>query len=363
MIKKIYYIIGWEQFANDAVQARTAAWTSSAAKHNLEFCFYGLRSPILRENNYKNIYIRIVITLVNAIFMLVRCCFSKFEKDAIVIISSPPFFSAFCAGFILNIRRISFSVEVRDPYPRTFFDVGLISEQSLFTKYLQKMERFLYSKAKNIIVTDLFDKLPELSEFSGKIYHCLNGINKEDIHQLNDLPFLQKLKRNKELGLINIVSLGRIGMMQDRKRLIVEINEALNSDKIGSVIMIGDFIDIQSDKLIKLGRINSHKIHSYLKLCDVGLNYKARNISGDVNIPIRVYEFLAAGLIIRGSFSSVMRDYLMANGVDLKYFSDCETEILGSCLDRAGEPRKSLIFERSKYMSVFIERCINEGNA
>ena len=106
----------------------------------------------------------------------------RFGESPDVILASSPHPFAGLAGYVLaKLKRAGFIFEVRDLWPQTFVDIGGYSNRSLVVKLLRVLERFLYHRAKKIIVL-----LPNASEYitrlgipDSKIVYIPNGISPE----------------------------------------------------------------------------------------------------------------------------------------------------------------------------------------
>ncbi|MEP9373755.1 glycosyltransferase family 4 protein [Mesorhizobium sp. KR1-2] len=82
----------------------------------------------------------------------------RVRRPDVVIATSPQFFTA-CAGYLASrLRRAPFIFELRDLWPESIRAVGAM-RQSLILDWLEKLELFLYRKAKIIIpVTNAFKR-------------------------------------------------------------------------------------------------------------------------------------------------------------------------------------------------------------
>jgi len=69
----------------------------------------------------------------------------------VVIGSSPHLLTLFTAYQLARRYRAPFVMEVRDLWPQTIIDMGVLSERNPVIKALQFLERFLYRRAKRII--------------------------------------------------------------------------------------------------------------------------------------------------------------------------------------------------------------------
>ena len=80
------------------------------------------------------------------------------KKPDLVIGTSPQFFTV-CAAYLVSLfKRIPFVFELRDIWPESIKAVGAMND-SIIIKLLEKIELFLYRKAKMIVsVTHAFKK-------------------------------------------------------------------------------------------------------------------------------------------------------------------------------------------------------------
>jgi glycosyltransferase involved in cell wall biosynthesis len=103
------------------------------------------------------------------------------EKPDVILASSPHPFAGL-AGYLLSRRKkAAFIFEVRDLWPQTLVEIGGYSHKSLTVKLLRALERFLYRKAKKIVV--LPPNAPEYITRLGipgdKIVRIPNGVSPE----------------------------------------------------------------------------------------------------------------------------------------------------------------------------------------
>jgi glycosyltransferase involved in cell wall biosynthesis len=103
------------------------------------------------------------------------------EKPDVILASSPHPFAGL-AGHLLSRRKESkFIFEVRDLWPQTLVEIGGYSHRSPVVAFLRILERFLYRRAKKIVVL-----LPEAPKYitglgipADKIVYIPNGVSFE----------------------------------------------------------------------------------------------------------------------------------------------------------------------------------------
>jgi glycosyltransferase involved in cell wall biosynthesis len=72
-------------------------------------------------------------------------------RHDMIIVSSPPLFSAFSGLIGSFVKRSQFVLDVRDLWPDAAVDLGMVKPDSLSVKILSSLERICYRKAKKII--------------------------------------------------------------------------------------------------------------------------------------------------------------------------------------------------------------------
>lgn len=115
----------------------------------------------------------------------------KFKERPDVILASSPHPFAGLAGYILSWRkRAKFIFEVRDLWPQVFVEIGSYSEKGLVVRLMRFLEKFLYRKAKKIVVVP-----PEAAKYitrlgipAERIVPIPNGVNMELFAGASELP-------------------------------------------------------------------------------------------------------------------------------------------------------------------------------
>jgi glycosyltransferase involved in cell wall biosynthesis len=74
------------------------------------------------------------------------------ERPDVILASSPHPFAGLTGYILSRIKKAGFIFEVRDLWPRTLVDIGGYKEKSLTVRLLGVLERFLYRKARRIVV-------------------------------------------------------------------------------------------------------------------------------------------------------------------------------------------------------------------
>ena len=118
----------------------------------------------------------------------------ELEKPDVIVGSSVHPFAAWSGAILAKRFRVPFVFEVRDLWPQTLVDLGRLSEKSLITKLLRKLEKWLYDRADRIVVL-----LPKADEYivplgipKYKIVWIPNGVELEDYAAPAPLPIRER---------------------------------------------------------------------------------------------------------------------------------------------------------------------------
>lgn len=96
--------------------------------------------------------------------MLLPSVTKGLERPDVIVGSSVHPFAAWSGAILAKRLRVPFVFEVRDLWPQTLVDLGRLREESLITKVLRKLEKWLYDRADRIVVL-----LPQADEYIGPL--------------------------------------------------------------------------------------------------------------------------------------------------------------------------------------------------
>lgn len=294
----IYLCVASSINQRNAIEARIKTWHRCFINGGFISYIVSIEKNMLVEKSSDSIFKRAFKTIISSIyfqFLLLK----KFRvKDAIYIFSSPPFLPAAISALLCIVFRKRYIFEVRDPYPRLFWESGLISKSNIIIKILHRLESYIYKNAQTIIVTDYFNSLDEFVLHSNNITIVLNGAYNK---------FKGKNKNFKNS--LNICHLGRMGKFQNSIILDNEIDQLISNKEINSINFIGDSYKENKAKINNIGRVNPEIIQDKLSDFDIGLSFRSDDKSSDLNIPIRIYEYLNAGMCVRSNRTFALESY------------------------------------------------------
>lgn len=122
---------------------------------------------------------RRVINMLSYSFRVIPLGIRLGESPDVILASSPHPFAGLAGWFLAKLKKAKFIFEVRDLWPQTFVEIGGYSNKSLVVKLLRILEKFLYQRAKRIVVL-----LPKAADYvtglgipSNKVVYIPNGVS------------------------------------------------------------------------------------------------------------------------------------------------------------------------------------------
>lgn len=321
--KLITLCVGCSTSKADAINARFLGWQQAAAEEGIDVKVIDLNIGMLQEIGVTNFVQRGFIAVAASFVMFFKAL--TIPPQSLTIISTPPFFAAFATSLALRIRKCSYVVDVRDPYPRMFIDAGLFQENSLLGRAMQWMERRIYLGATFLTSTDYFDQLQEFSEHLDKYFLVMNGAvsDRSDFtteKSVTETLPSSELAKVSPVHAISVIHLGRIGEMQDQAMLCEELEVFLASNRVEKILFVGDrFQALKDSKITNIGYVPPSEVANIIATCQIGLNYKKRTQGGELNVPIRVFEYLNQGLIVRSNYTYGISRFIQDNGLDANF--------------------------------------------
>jgi glycosyltransferase involved in cell wall biosynthesis len=137
--------------------------------------FVWLKTTSYKKNNYKRI-----LNMFSYLFRMLTVA-HKFPKPEVIIGSSVHPFAVIAAWLLSKKYKAKFIFEVRDLWPQTPIDMGVIKPNGIIAKLMYTWEKFMYKRADKIIV--LLPNAKKYIEGKGisaeKVVWIPNGVNLE----------------------------------------------------------------------------------------------------------------------------------------------------------------------------------------
>lgn len=292
------YISSGDMNQQDALGVRIKSWQDHATRYNLKSTFICSNSSF--DNNNSHIVLRIFDQVKNMILLFVKVMLHyRCVRDAkLVIISWPPYIPVLLSTCIVAQLNKNMVIEVRDPYPDVIADKYHSLFISLILKGMRYLNNYIFSRAKFILITDLYSRLESMINFKEKCIFSPNG--SLGLEYVTTKQFGCKLR---------VVHLGKIGKFQDLARLSAAVNQLNSINIIETIDFIGDEPPKKLSHLSKvryLGYVKPEQIYSKLSTYDIGISFRDASVNSDLNIPVRVFEYAQARLAILTNQSSGM---------------------------------------------------------
>jgi colanic acid biosynthesis glycosyl transferase WcaI len=224
------------------------------------------------------------------------------DPQDIIIASSPPIFVAVIGYALSRIKRLPFIFEVRDLWPESIIQVGGV-RNSLIIGILKWLERFLYNRAKYIVVvTESFRTyITAMGQPADKISIIKNGVDIDFFKP--DPSHVQKYdKKAFQVGYV-----GNHGMAQGLNTLL-EAAEILQPRSNIIFRLVGD--GAEKPRLRELARAKEltniefldsvskqELVHIYMELDVVVVPLRKLELFAGV-IPSKIFEIMAMQKVI-----------------------------------------------------------------
>lgn len=250
------------------------------------------------------------------------------RKPDLVIGTSPQFFTACAAYTVSFLKRIPFIFELRDIWPESIKAVGAMKD-SLIIRLLEKIELFLYRKARLIVsVTHSFKHILISRGIAGdKIKVITNGVDASRFFQLEkdaDLVTRYHLEGQFVAGYV-----GTHGMAHHLETILkaAAIAQA-NSDNIkfillgngarkAELIKLADQMELNN--VIFIDSVPKAEVPRYWSLLDVSIIHLKKMELFTSVIPSKLFECMAMGIPVLHGVAGESADIVNDNKVGLVF--------------------------------------------
>lgn len=235
-------------------------------------------------DNTRGIAYRLIFELMYSIETFIRLLFIKSDY---YYITSPSFFNCIASACYCTVFNKKYIVDVRDDYPRVFFDTGLIKEHSLVGRFLSWVEKKIYDNSYLVVAATegLFKNIRKV--YDGELYLLRNGFSESVfIYNAEKYPiFTLVLHGNLSSfqGIDIIIELGKLLEKYDHNVQILVIGKGSDDYKLQNCT---------TGTIKYLGPKPHHEIASIIQKAHIGLSLrKGGKISEDA-FPVRAYEYI-----------------------------------------------------------------------
>lgn len=277
-----------------------------APKHEIhrEVEIFRVRGTTLDKNV---LFFRLINMLTHGWSVFFNALFKIKKADEVLTVSAPPSLP-FLAAAAAKIKGVEYSVIIHDKYPEILIAVKKTKSDSFFIKTFNRLNRWLYSNAKKIIVVgrDMEDvvsrQLNQKNRTENKIAVIPNWAALEEIEPRpraeNEL--LKKLGIEDKFVFLYA---GNMGHPQDVESIIECAAKLRDHDEIRFIFIGGGvkrkWLEAEIEKndlknVYLLDPMPREEQTTFLNACDVGFVSLVNKMYG-VAMPSRTYNLLAAG--------------------------------------------------------------------
>ncbi|MBS1141078.1 MAG: glycosyl transferase group 1 [Proteobacteria bacterium] len=264
-------------------------------------------------------------------FMVTATLAALFVRRVDMVIGTSPQFFTVCAAWMVSVlKRVPFVFELRDLWPESIKAVGAMQDSAAI-RWLEKLELFLYRKAKLIVsVTHAFrDKLIERGVDGAKIGVVTNGV---DMTRFKPMPKDQALA--DQLGLHGKFVGGYVGThgMAHHLETILDAAERLAGEGFGDdfhFILLGDGArkeDLKKEAARRVLRnvtfvdsVSKDDVARYWSLLDVSIIHLRKTELFTSVIPSKLFECMGMGLPVLHGVAGESAEIVRAEGVGVVF--------------------------------------------
>lgn len=271
-------------------------------------------------------------------FMVTASLAALFVRDVAVVVGTSPQFFTVCAAYVVSrVKRVPFIFELRDLWPESIRAVGAMGDGTLI-RFFERIELFLYRKAALIVsVTESFQRiLGEKGIDTGKIEIITNGVDlarfrpREKDHEL--------LRRYGLEGKFVAGYIGTHGMAHALETILAAarlMQEAGKEDY--RFVLLGHGAMKQSlqeqakamglRNLIFVDSVSKDEVSRYWSLLDVSIIHLKKTELFTSVIPSKLFECMAMGIPVLHGVAGESAGIVTREDVGLIFEPENETEL------------------------------------
>ncbi len=339
--KRLVFVSEYFYPANNAPGARFKPLVAELAKYfkieiytskiSKEVANYDIHCNILPfPPNQKRTISRLFREALYGFETFVRLYFSKGE---IYYITSPSFINCIFAACYCILFRKRYVIDIRDDYPRVYFEAGLISEHGLIARCLSWVERKMCFSSVLVVAATEGLKTNIEKYHKNDVWLMRNGYS-EAIFKPNECKFES----------FTLVFHGIISNYQDID-LLIALGKMISDKKLDIQIkVIGygsqDFKlkDNLPSSISYLGPKPYHEIPEIISKSHLGLSFrKPGKISHD-SFPVKTYEYIGVGIPIIVTPISEAGCYVSNSGIGFQFDPYDKKAILEKIIEISRSP-------------------------
>lgn len=244
------------------------------------------------------------------------------QRDVkVVYASSPHLLTPFGGWLLAKVKRAKFVLEIRDPHPKVFVDLGYLREGSFVHRVLSGLERFYYKKAARIVSTSAGYSADVAAAGGdvGKFVPVTNGAEPSDF-----VPSITRAESREKFGFSSDAFVGvfagahgpkdGLDIVLDAAALLPSVTFALIGDGMDKPKLVSRARDEGLTNVRFLEPVPKRELANLFVGCDFGLHTMAaldlfRALSSN-----KFHDYLAARLPVVSNVPGEVEEILAESG-------------------------------------------------
>lgn len=313
--KKIYYFSPFALSENVAASIRAKYIIEELSKSAEVELIYGYKNPDLLfsiKNNEAGNISRLSAEILVGLELSLKILF---KKSDLYILSSPSFITVLMLGITLRLLKREYVLDIRDIYPEVYFNLKVLNEDGIIGKLLKAATRSLYKGAQKIVcVTEGLKKIIESYSEQLKVEIVYNGYDEKLFYP------------DKKFDKFTVIFHGNLGKLQNIE-LLVSVANRLPGDMEIKVAGDGPGKKLLENcsRIIYLGPISNKNVAEIVRKSHVGISFRMDGVLNETAIPVKVFEYIGAGIPVILTPKSEAGEYIEKNKYG-KQFNNSEID-------------------------------------
>ncbi|MEW6749718.1 MAG: glycosyltransferase family 4 protein [Candidatus Latescibacterota bacterium] len=253
------------------------------------------------------------------------------------LITSPPFFTAWLCCLACALRGHPYALDIRDRYPQVFFAAGVMRPTGLAARVLLRAERFVYRRAALISAATATQR-EEIVRTAGtedRVVLFRNGFD-DDVFRAAQSKYPE----------FTVVFHGNLGRFQ-RPDLIIRLARRCQAAGLPIRFLVISWgyrqrglRDDLPPNLEFRGQVDHQRVAEIVAQAHLGISFRSDDEVSRGSFPVKVYEFIGAGVPVLVTPVSEGGDFVARHGVGFQFAPDDEDGLfarLRRCYDHPGE--------------------------
>nr|WP_298994222.1 glycosyltransferase family 4 protein [uncultured Polaribacter sp.] len=242
-------------------------------------------------------------------------------KYDVILVTSPPLFVGITAYILSLIKRIPFVFEIRDLWPESAIDTGVLKNKQII-KFAYWFEKFIYKKAKliNVLTPAFRDKLIKDKNISlQKIIFIPNAADFTLAERIQKEISFNPSEFKKELGLENnfvITYVGAHGVANHLIQLVAAAEELKDTNVVFQLIGAGMRKQALQEEVLKKGLKNvifrdpvpKKEVFKYILASDMGASVLKKVDTFKTIYSNKTFDYMSCKKPILLAIDGVSRD-------------------------------------------------------